>query len=144
MISAPSAPSRFCRAKRQSRAGALRREGGRHPWRSAPSTLAAPVVLPAMTSSRVSGPGPAAAGGPTVRTMAGPRGGGWTHGLAQRPGPRLLVADARVEPAVRQVREQIEQHHPDADQEDDPLHHRVVPLIDAVEDEAPQPGQVED
>src|SRR6185503_19489434 len=48
------------------------------------------------------------------------------------------VADARIEPGVEQVGHQIADHHRASDQQDDPLHDRVVTGFDALEQ---QPAQ---
>src|SRR5579859_3741443 len=40
--------------------------------------------------------------------------------------------NARIQPAIQQVREQVGDHHRGRDDQEDALHHRVVALVDAV------------
>src|SRR5512137_443230 len=55
-----------------------------------------------------------------------------------------VVPDARVEPRVGQVDQQVDDHEAERDQEDERLHHRVVTVSDRVHHEAAHPVQGED
>src|SRR4051812_40608598 len=57
---------------------------------------------------------------------------------------RLLHLDARVEPAIEQVRGRVHQDVGDRDHEDTALRQRVVSLVDRVEQELSDAGPAED
>ena len=56
----------------------------------------------------------------------------------------MLVPDARVEEGVHRVHEEVHAHHHRDDDEVHALDHRIVPLVDGVEEEAAHAGQAED
>src|SRR5262249_59190050 len=58
--------------------------------------------------------------------------------------PWSAVADARVEPRVGQVDQQVDDDEAEGDEEDQRLHHRVVAVSDRVDHEAPDAVQGED
>ena len=56
----------------------------------------------------------------------------------------LFVPHPRVQIGVNQVDQEIEQHHPAGEKQVDSGDHRVVPVIEGIHQETPDPWQVED
>src|SRR5215475_426179 len=54
------------------------------------------------------------------------------------------VPDARIEIGVARVHGEVHEHHDGDDEEIDPLDHRIVALVDGIEEEAPHARQAED
>ena len=57
---------------------------------------------------------------------------------------RLFIPDSRVQIGVNQVDEEIEQHHPGGEKQVDSGNHRVVPVLEGIQQETTDPRQVED
>src|SRR5216684_1285447 len=59
-------------------------------------------------------------------------------------GAGSAISDPRIDPAIEEIHEQVAQDEADGDEQDHPLHQRVVPREDRVHHEAAHPRQGED
>src|SRR5262249_51310679 len=96
--------------------------GARAPASAASSTMAATIPVPKSTSRFRS---------------AGRR-------ARRQSDAASAIPDARVDPRVDQVDQEVGDHEERADEQDGPLDERVVPLEDAPQEESPDAGQRED
>src|SRR5262245_55018403 len=95
-----------------------------HPTTS--STWPPPAVTPCRSS----------AGSACTMREAGSEGG-------VRP-PPTLVSDARIEDGIERIDGEVHEDHGGHDHEVHPLDHRIVPLVDGVEEKTAHAGQAED
>src|SRR5215475_15180199 len=121
----PMAPSGFRRANRS--------------VHTIPSTTAPPIALTPCRSR--AGFACATAEGGACPPSRGIPGGGSEEG---RSPPPSLVSDARIEDGIERVDGEVHEDHGGDDHEVHPLDHRIVPLVDGVEEETAHAGQAED
>ena len=58
--------------------------------------------------------------------------------------PYLFIPDSRIQIGINQVNQEIDPHHRGGEKEVDSGDHRVVPVIEGIHQEMPDPRQVED
>src|SRR5688572_20951749 len=81
------------------------------------------------------------ASGARASVRAGPP--AWARGAGATPAG-ALVADAGVEDGIERVHAQVDEHDRGDDDEVDALDHRVVTLVDGIEEKAAHARQAED
>src|SRR3546814_8479965 len=86
---------------------------------------------------------------PTMKAMLPrPRAQTACQAAAGAPEPSLSMAaagaQARIEHSVEQIDDEVHHHHRGSEQHHEVLHHDEVALRDSLEDEAPEPRQIED